>query len=401
MLVLLLVVFVNFVGIGALIPVLPYTVIETLGLSATTMTLLLASFAFAMFLSNPLLGRLSDHVGRRRVLIFSLMVNVLAHIWFALSTDIVQMFAARILAGLAAGNTGVIQAMIADRVNPGERARYMGLFGAAIGTGFVAGPALGGLFSGLGEGPLHQAPFLLAAGFGTIALLLSLRLDGSATKATASIAAKTLLLDRIKIVFRSELALYTLAFFCLNLSFAQIEASYVLLLRDYLGFGAAKTGWLFAYIGVCIILVQSVLINVAVRRFGEVGTVAFGAGLLLIGQGLTVLISLGFMAGANYPLVQIVTTTTAVCFGFGFSNPALSAAASNAAGKETMGGALGTVQGFASLGQVGGLVLAGPLYQLGGAHFPFGFGVCMTSLLLFVMIVLKRRPAMQPQCRQQ
>ena len=147
------------------------------------MTLLLASFAFAMFLSNPLLGRLSDHVGRRPVLIFSLMVNVLAHIWFALSTDIVQMFAARILAGLAAGNTGVIQAMIADRVNPGERARYMGLFGAAI------WPALGGLFSGLGDGPLHQAPFLLAAGFGR--LLLSLRLNGSATKA-ASIAAKTL-----------------------------------------------------------------------------------------------------------------------------------------------------------------------------------------------------------------
>ena len=98
--------------------------------------------------------------------------------------------------------------------------------------------------------------------------------------------------------------LYALAFFCLNLSFAQVEASYVLLLRDYLGFGATKTGWLFTYIGVCIILVQSVLINVAVRRFGEVGTVAFGAGLLLIGQGLTVLISLGFMAGASAPLSQ-------------------------------------------------------------------------------------------------
>ena len=90
---LLLVVFINFVGIGALIPVLPYTVIETLGLSATVMTLLLASFAFAMFLSNPVLGRLSDHVGRRRVLIVSLAVNVLAHIWFAMSTDIISMFA--------------------------------------------------------------------------------------------------------------------------------------------------------------------------------------------------------------------------------------------------------------------------------------------------------------------
>ena len=161
MLVLLLVVFVNFVGIGALIPVLPYTVIETLGLSATTMTLLLASFAFAMFLSNPLLGRLSDHVGRRPVLIFSLMVNVLAHIWFALSTDIVQMFAARILAGLAAGNTGVIQAMIADRVIGGRA--VLGLW-CSNWHWFRCWASPWRIVCGLGEGPLHQAPFLLAAG---------------------------------------------------------------------------------------------------------------------------------------------------------------------------------------------------------------------------------------------
>ena len=114
--VLLLVVFINFVGIGALIPVLPYTVIETLGLSATVMTLLLASFAFAMFLSNPFLGRLSDYIGRRLVLIVSLGVNVLAHIWFAFSSDILPMFAARILAGLAAqGETLVNRVYHLDR----------------------------------------------------------------------------------------------------------------------------------------------------------------------------------------------------------------------------------------------------------------------------------------------
>ena len=79
----LVVVFINFVGIGALIPILPYTVIETLGLSATVMTILLASFAMAMFLSNPLLGQLSDHIGRRPVLIASLFVSAMAHLWFA------------------------------------------------------------------------------------------------------------------------------------------------------------------------------------------------------------------------------------------------------------------------------------------------------------------------------
>jgi len=391
MAVLLLVVFINFVGIGALIPVLPYTVIETLGMSATVMTLLLASFAFAMFLSNPLLGRLSDYIGRRPVLVFSLAVNVLAHMWFALSDDIIHMFAARILAGLAAGNTGVIQAMIADRVEAKDRARYMGLFGAAIGTGFVAGPALGGLFSGLGDGPLHQAPFLLAAAFGAIALLLSMRLRESAAVAPSEKAPRASLGARVRTVLHSELALYALAFFCLNLSFAQVEASYILLLRDYLGFGAKQTGWLFTYIGVCIVLVQAGLINVAVRYFGEVGTVGFGASMLVFGQAITVLLSLGLMLGNAYALAQIVVTTTAVCFGFGFSNPALSAAASNAAGKTTMGGALGTVQGFASLGQVAGLVLAGPLYQLGGSHYPFAFGAGITAVLLGIVIVLKRR----------
>jgi hypothetical protein len=99
-------------------------------------------------------------------------------------------------------------------------------------------------------------------------------------------------------------------------------------------------------------------------------------------------------------MAQTFITTTAVCFGFGLSKPALSAAASNAAGKATMGGALGTVQGLALLGQVGGLVSAGPLYQLGGAHFSFGFGACIMSLFLGVMIVLKCRTATQPQYRQ-
>ncbi|MEK9850399.1 MAG: MFS transporter, partial [Candidatus Puniceispirillum sp.] len=262
--VLLLVVFINFVGIGALIPVLPYTVIETLGLSASVMTMLLASFAFAMFLSNPILGRLSDHVGRRRVLFISLGVNALAHLWFAMSDNIVEMFAARILAGLAAGNTGVIQAMIADRVGADQRARYMGLFGAAIGTGFVAGPALGGLLSGVGGGAPHQAPFLIAAAFGVVALLLSLRLGG-AGRVQPVLRTDLTLYQRISQLVQSPLALYAVAFFCLNLSFAQVEASYVLLLRDYLGFGARETGWIFTYIGVCIVMVQAGLINVAVK----------------------------------------------------------------------------------------------------------------------------------------
>lgn len=389
---LLLVVFINFVGIGALIPILPFTVVDTLGQSATVMTALLASFALAMFVANPILGWLSDRIGRRLVLVVSLFVGALAHIWFAFSTDIVHMFAARILAGLAAGNTGVIQAIIADRVKSDERAKYMGLLGAAIGTGFVAGPALGGLLSGLGDGPLHQAPFLVAAIFSLIAFGLALRLSETSIaapeKGTSKIAIH--LIHCISNILTSPLALYAIAYFCLNMAFAQVEASFVLLLKDYLDFDARATGWLFTYVGVCIVMVQAGLINPVVRKFGEVGTIAIGVILLGTGQGITVLMSLDMFFGNAFPLAQMLLATTAVCFGYALSNPSLTAAVSKIAGRNVMGGSLGTVQGFGSLGQVFGLIIAGPLYELGGAQYSFGVGTIVTIVLLVIVSQLAR-----------
>ena len=389
---LLLVVFINFVGIGALIPILPYTVVDTLGQSATVMTALLASFALAMFVANPILGWLSDRIGRRSVLVVSLLVGALAHIWFAFSNEIFHMFAARILAGLAAGNTGVIQAIIADRVKAEERAKYMGLLGAAIGTGFVAGPALGGLLSGLGGGPLHQAPFLVAAMFSIIAFGLALRLSETSIAApiTNTDQITTPLMHRIHDILISPLALYAIAYFCLNLAFAQVEASFVLLLKDYLDFDARATGWLFTYVGVCIVLVQAGLINPVVRKFGEVGTIAIGVILLGTGQAMTVLMSLDMFFGNAFPLAQMLLATTAVCFGYALSNPSLTAAVSNIAGRNVMGGSLGTVQGFGSLGQVLGLIIAGPLYELGGAHYSFGVGTIVTVCLLVIVTQLAR-----------
>jgi MFS family permease len=97
-----------------------------------------------MFIANPILGRLSDKVGRQPVLLVSLIIGTAAHLWFALSNDILSMFAARSIAGLSAGNIGVIQAIIADNSKPQARARIMGFLGAAVGSGFVLGPAIGG-----------------------------------------------------------------------------------------------------------------------------------------------------------------------------------------------------------------------------------------------------------------
>ena len=380
---LLLITFVNFVGIGALIPVLPYTVIENLGYSETVMTALLASFALAMFIANPILGRLSDRTGRQPVLLVSLIIGTAAHLWFALSNDIISMFAARIIAGLSAGNIGVIQAIIVDNSKPDERARIMGFLGAAIGSGFVLGPAIGGLLGGLGSGPVHQVPFLVAALFSFIAVCLALRLKLQRVAITDT-SDRQAFAVALKAMLSSPIGMFALAFFCLNLAFAQVEASYVLLVRDLLGFGPRETGWLFTYIGVCIILVQGGLIGRLTRAFGEMPIVVTGVSILAFGQLFTAVIAGGQTGGELIIFVLVLASTSFVCVGFALTNPTLSAASSHAARADQMGGALGLVQGFGSVGQVIGLSIAGPLYQAGTGQLSFGFGFVITLLLLAI-----------------
>ena len=389
---LLLVVFIDFVGIGALIPILPYTVIDELGYSETVMTALLACFSLAMFIGNPLLGRLSDKIGRKPVLMGSLAVATIAHFAFAFSEHILLMFISRIIAGLAAGNIGVIQALIADNTAPEERAKFMGLLGASIGAGFVFGPALGGLLSGIGGGPLHQAPFAIAGTFTIIAFLLCLRLphlpviDSNDNK-EASISATARLVQLV----RGPLGLFALAFFLLNLSFSQVEAAFVLFLKDAFAYRASDTGWIFTYVGVCIIIVEGGLIGKAVKKFGEIGVIIGGASLLTAGQFITALTGAGLIFAHVLPLAVVLLCTTMICVGYGFTNPSLSSASSKAARRDEMGGALGLVQGFGSLGQVVGLAMAGPLYAAGSAPLSFGTGGMISLAMLVVIIYIGRR----------
>lgn len=395
---LLLITFVNFVGIGALIPILPYTVIENLGYSETVMTALLASFALAMFIANPILGRLSDKVGRQPVLLISLIIGTAAHLWFALSNDILSMFAARIIAGLSAGNIGVVQAIIADNSKPEARARIMGFLGAAIGSGFVLGPAIGGLLGGLGDGPVHQVPFLVAALFSFIAVCLAMRLKLQSVQSaidptidSTTDSGRQGFFQLLKSMLSSPIGLFALAFFCLNLAFAQVEASYVLLVRDLLDFGPRQTGWLFTYIGVCIIIVQGGLIGKLTNAFGEMRVVVAGVTVLAAGQLVTTIIAGGASPFGNSLFLAILVSTSFVCVGFALTNPTLSAASSYAAHSGQMGGALGLVQGFGSMGQVTGLSIAGPLYQAGTGRLSFGFGFVVTCLLLVVVWQIKSR----------
>jgi MFS family permease len=138
------------------------------------------------------------------------------------------------------------------------------------------------------------------------------------------------------------------------------------------------------------VIVQAGLIRHIVARFGEIGAMGIGGVLLISGQILTVLAVIGWLPGGSWPLAQTLIATTAICFGFGIASPALSSIASKIAGRSSRGGSLGVVQGFGSLGQVIGLVVAGPLYDLGGTSYPFSFGAVVMIGMLAILPFLVR-----------
>ncbi len=387
---LLLVVFVNFVGIGALIPVLPYAVIDVAGGSETLMAFLMASFSLAMFIGSPVLGALSDRLGRKRVLIGSIFVAAVAHAVFAFSTDLMMMFVARIVAGFAAGNLSVIMAIITDTTSQEERARWMGMLGAFVGLGFVAGPALGGLLSGVG-GEVHTAPFMLAAVLALTGGIISQRTVEESAHATAT--EKIPFARRWNDFYGHGLIGFAIAMFLLNLGFAQVEVSFVLVLKDLLGYSSLDTGWIFTWIGLLIVVVQGGLIGPVSRWISDIGTALAGSLVLVLGQlATTIMIMMNFDAFGS-SLISILAVTALVCIGFAFTNPTLSSAASKRTSEGQIGGALGIVQGFGSLGQVGGLMVAGPIYEAYGGSFNFMAGgvISMGLSACILMIIIGRK----------
>ncbi|XDZ65094.1 MFS transporter [Alphaproteobacteria bacterium LSUCC0684] len=389
---LLLVVFVNFVGVGALIPVLPYAVIDEAGGSEFSMAMLMASFALAMFVGSPILGSLSDRIGRKKVLITSILITTIGYMIFALTTNLALMFVARIISGLASGNISVVHAIITDNTEADQRARWMGLMGASVGLGFVAGPALGGLLSGVG-GAVHTAPFLVAAALAFLGMMLcqffveeSIRPDPKMRLPFA---------ERWRDFIASGLGGFAVAVFLLNLAFAQVEVSFVLVMKDVLGFTSMNTGWVFTWIGVLIVIIQGGLIGPITSRIGDMGAALAGSVFLGAGQLMTmVMIPLGFLV-AGSSIAGILLATTFVCVGFALTNPTLASASSKRARQGKIGGSIGLVQGFGSLGQVSGLILAGPLYEIGGGGLTFGAGslICSGLVLSNLWIMLRGKPA--------
>ncbi|MGE5237022.1 MAG: MFS transporter [Acidobacteriota bacterium] len=340
---LFVIVFTDLIGFGIVIPLLPLYA-EHYRPTPWAFGLLMAAYSAMQFLFAPLLGRLSDRVGRRPVLVVSLIGSVCGYLLFAAAHSLAALFASRIIAGIAGANIATAQAVIADITTAKERARGMGLIGAAFGLGFIAGPALAGGLVGFGE----AAPGLGAAAFSLLALVMTLVLlpESLPPERRRTAPGSRWGAARLTLAWRRrELApLFAIGFLTVT-GMAMFEVTFAQLLHDRFDLSHAHVAFMFVYVGVLAAFVQGGLVGRLAHRFGERPMVV--AGLAFSSLGLALL-------AAGSRLGAVVAVMPLLALGQGITTPSLSALVSHAAGEGEQGEVLGGFQGVSSLARVVG-----------------------------------------------
>jgi len=368
----------NVVGLGVIVPLLPFYAGEA-GAGPAAIAWLFAVFSLAQFVTAPLWGRLSDRIGRKPIIAISFAGSVAGYIWLAQADGLASIFLARIFSGAMNGWLATSQAYIADVTTPERRARGMGVLGAAFGIGFVIGPALGGYLVG-GDVPNYRLPMTIAAGGSAIALLIALIALREPDRHAAEPGARTSLPALLR------LAPITAAFvafnFCLFYVFSGMESTFAVWCRAALDMGPRAVGYYLSFAGICAAFVQAWLVGRVVAWTGEgpaiiAGFVALTGGLLLL------------PAVAAPPM--LLPAIALLAMGFGLANPSLLSLVSREAPADIRGGALGLMQSGASLGRVFGPAWAGFAFAALGISWPFLSGAIVLVPVIGAAVYLSRR----------
>ena len=349
-------VFIDLVGFGIVIPALPfYAEGELFNASPFQIGMLFASYSAFQFIFAPILGGLSDKYGRRPILFFSLLGSAIGYLFIGYATALWMVFLGRIVAGITGGNISTAQAYIADVTTKENRAKGMGLFGAAFGLGFIFGPAIGGI---LGDYGIH-VPFLFAAILTTAnAIALYFILPESLKEEDRNRESKKQ--NRFAELFESlkdsRFSILTGLYFLLVTAFSIMTATFALYTLFRFGYGVKANGYLFAYVGILAVIMQGFLFGKLANKFGEAWLVVVGS-FILVGAFFVVPYVGPDFGGLPGLLVGIAFFS----IGNALSSPALTSLASKVASEKEQGKALGVMQSGASLARAIGPAIAGIL----------------------------------------
>jgi MFS family permease len=374
---LFVIVFLDLIGFGMIIPVFPFYA-ERVGVAPSTVIFFLGLYSAGQLVGAPLWGSLSDRIGRRPVLLATLLANAASAFMLAESDTGLTLALSRIIAGLAAGNISTAYAYTTDITTDATRPKALGLLGSAFGMGFILGPALGGLLAGgnaddgssLGRVAMGAAVLSLVAFVLTLLRLPeSLPPEKRRQKHTKRAGVGVFL---ARPVLRGLL----LATVIVVAAVALFQSTMALYGAERLNIGPRTLGWVYAFVGVISVSVQVGIIGKLTTRFGPQRLTRAGAVLIAIG-----------MAGIPLaPALSWLLVTLAI-FGVGSAlfNPSMSGLVAGSAQPHERGGVLGAYQAAASLGRVIGPMAASGVAQLAGLAWPFVVGAAVSVLgLLFI-----------------
>lgn len=368
---------VNLVALGIILPVLPFYVTR-FDPNPEIAALIFSVFSGASLVTAPWWGRLSDRVGRKPVLVVSVLGTCLSYVWLANAESLWEVFASRAFAGATAGWLTASQAYIADVTTAENRARSLGLLGATFGIAFVIGPGI--TFAILNTGGDIVLLAFVAAGFTGAGLLLSLLLIREPERHEAQTPTRfNLAIFRVPVLFRL-FAIY----FCIFLAFTGLEGTFALWVRDLFGFGPEEVASYFIFIGVVAAIVQGGMIGPLVRRFGEARVVLIG--VVTLGLGLALL------PAAHAPLL-VYGPMALIVFGFSVIGPAAQSLMTQCAPADLKGSVMGIAQSFASAARIAGPAWAGAVFAGIGLHWPYFIGAMMLVPVALAGLPLLRRPA--------
>jgi DHA1 family tetracycline resistance protein-like MFS transporter len=342
-------IFIDLVGFGIVIPVLPLYA-SRFGASPTVIGLLLSSYSVMQFIFAPILGRLSDRVGRRPVLLFSLIGTSLGFMLMGLAGTLELLFLARIIDGITGGNISTAQAYIADVTPPDKRSRGMGLIGAAFGLGFIVGPALGGLLSQLSL----AAPFYFAAGLAAanaVALYFFLP-ESLSEKHRSEVRRRASIAEVFRESGNWQLAAIMATYFFATVSFALLTAIYALFTEKRFGFDATHNGYIFAYLGLLGAIIQGGMLGRLLRIFSDKTLAVVGTVIMTISM---------FALPESQTLWMLLLASTGIAIGNSLVTPTLNGLASRSVNASWQGRVLGVLQSVASLARIIGPALGGVL----------------------------------------